>query len=297
MRNPFFSVVIPTYNCADFLRRALDSVLQQTCQDFEVIVVDNSSTDHTRQLLADYNSEKIKVVIISNNGIIAASRNLGIRNACGQWVAFLDSDDVWQQEKLSLVQAAIKATSEIVLVCHYEQLVEAGIPGRILRYGPEVPQMYERLLFGGNALSTSAVVVRRDVLERTGGFSEAPQFVTVEDYEYWLRLAKEGRFLFLSDVLGEYHVHGSNESAKIERHVKALIAVVTHHLNGVDTSRYGLKRIQVRRGTLWGTAARMLLKEGCFSSARSYCQQSFSYQWFSPKVWVVFLLAIFRIRV
>lgn len=296
MSNPFFSVVIPTYNCADFLRRALKSVEQQTFQDFEVIVVDNASTDHTDQVLQEYPSMQLKVMTIHNNGVIAASRNHGIRSSSGRWVAFLDSDDAWLPEKLASVKQAIEADSKVILVCHDERVVENGKPGRILHYGPATTQMYERLLFGGNALSTSAVTVCREVLERTGGFSEKEEFVTVEDYEYWLRLAKEGTFCFLTDVLGEYHLHGGNESTKIEKHVRALIAVVTHHLDAREGDLFDENRIRARQGTLWGTGARMLLKEGCFASARSYCRQSLAYDPFSLKALLVLLLAVLRIR-
>ena len=79
--SPFFTVVIPTYNCADYLERSLNSVFSQTYQDFEIIVVDNSSTDHTKDVLSSFNNERLIVIKVKNNGIIAHSRNKGIENA------------------------------------------------------------------------------------------------------------------------------------------------------------------------------------------------------------------------
>ena len=84
--SPFFTVVIPTYNCADYLKRALNSVFSQTYQNFEIIVVDNSSTDHTKDVLRSFNDGRLMVIKVNNNGIIAYSRNKGIENAKGDWI-------------------------------------------------------------------------------------------------------------------------------------------------------------------------------------------------------------------
>ena len=113
-KSPFFSVIIPTYNCADFLKRALSSVFIQTYQNFEVIVVDNSSTDNTEDVLNSFDDKKLTVKKVNNNGIIAHSRNKGIENAKGKWVAFLDSDDIWKPEKLEKVSHAIVNNPEVI---------------------------------------------------------------------------------------------------------------------------------------------------------------------------------------
>ena len=119
-KSPFFSVVIPTYNCADFLKRALSSVFVQTYQNFEVIVVDNSSTDNTEDVLNSFDDKRLTVKNVNNNGIIAHSRNKGIKNAIGDWIAFLDSDDVWNSDKLMKVKNAIKQNPKVILICHDE---------------------------------------------------------------------------------------------------------------------------------------------------------------------------------
>ena len=293
---PFFSVVIPTYNCADFLRRALLSVQAQTCQDYEIIVIDNHSTDHTQEVLAEFAGLPLTRLEIANGGVIAASRNMGIRQAKGEWVAFLDSDDVWLPEKLARVRRAISQDPAVVLVCHDEVEVVSGVAGRVLQYGPAEADMYERLLFVGNAVSTSATAVRRDVLLATGGFSEQQEFVTVEDYEYWLRLSKQGKFLFLTDPLGEYHLHGGNESARIEKHSKALVAVVTHHLESLRQNGYNKARIQKGQGRVWITAARMLLKEGVFDTARHYARKGLACNPVSVKGWIILTLSTLRVQ-
>ena len=98
--SPLVSVVIPSYNHGRFLGRALQSVLDQTYTNSEVIVVDNHSTDNTDEVMASFADQRITYLKIHNNGIIAASRNAGLRLAKGEWIAFLDSDDYWSGNKL-----------------------------------------------------------------------------------------------------------------------------------------------------------------------------------------------------
>ena len=97
------SIVIPTYNRSAELKRALKSVLSQTYKNFEVIVVDNNSIDNTDTMLKNLNDQRIRLLKINNNGIIAASRNMGINASNGEWIAFLDSDDWWHSNKLEKV--------------------------------------------------------------------------------------------------------------------------------------------------------------------------------------------------
>ena len=99
---PLVSIVIPTYNHAKFISKALKSILDQTFKDWEAIIIDNQSTDQTNDILSKYSDPRIKSYKIDNNGIIAKSRNLGIKLSKGKWIAFLDSDDWWTSEKLEV---------------------------------------------------------------------------------------------------------------------------------------------------------------------------------------------------
>ena len=102
VERPLVSVVIPTYNHAQYLRRALTSVLDQSYVNWEVIVIDNHSTDNTDELMEDFLGPQITYIKIHNSGIIALSRNAGINAARGEWIAFLDSDDWWTKDKLQV---------------------------------------------------------------------------------------------------------------------------------------------------------------------------------------------------
>ena len=107
MRKPFFSIVIPTFNQSNFLKEALNSVFNQDFKNFEVIVIDNYSSDETNKIIRTY-KKKIIYKKIKNNGVIAKSRNLGIKKSRGKWIAFLDSDDLWSKNKLHKVYNYLK---------------------------------------------------------------------------------------------------------------------------------------------------------------------------------------------
>ena len=97
------SIIIPTYNSEKYIKKCIDSVLEQTYQNYEIIIIDNHSTDATINIIKSYKTNKIKTFSINNNGQISLSRNLGIKNSNSDWIAFLDSDDAWYKDKLTLI--------------------------------------------------------------------------------------------------------------------------------------------------------------------------------------------------
>ena len=114
-QNKLISVIIPTFNSEKYIQQCISSVLNQTYENYEIIVVDNNSTDSTVSIIKSFNSDKIKIIYVFNNGNISISRNLGIKNSIGSWIAFLDSDDFWEKNKLSLIS---KKFSEYNLIFH-----------------------------------------------------------------------------------------------------------------------------------------------------------------------------------
>ena len=126
---PVVSVVIPTYNQADYLREAIDSVLQQSFNDYEIIIVNNFSTDHTQDIVESFNDPRITFVNLKNNGIIAASRNKGIELSKGKYVAFLDSDEYWYPGKLKICMDAFQLDYDVV--CHAELWIKNKKPYKI----------------------------------------------------------------------------------------------------------------------------------------------------------------------
>ena len=293
---PFFSIVIPTYNCADLLDRSLKSVFSQTFQDFEIIVVDNSSRDHTQDIIDSYSDSRLKVIIVQNNGIIARSRNLGIQKSIGEWIAFLDADDVWNFKKLEIVKKSIHQNQNSILFCHDEWHVVNGKIKSRFRYGPAVPKMYEKLLFKGNCLSKSAVCLRRDIANKTEGFSERGDFVTVEDYEFWIRLSKEGDFIFIDEVLGEWHTHNSNYSDNVIIHANAYIAVVEFHLNNwCLINKISVRKMNNTLSNFYFKAGRILQKGEVFQPSIQYSWKAIKKNPFHLKAWITLSFSLLRV--
>ena len=200
---PFFSVVIPTYNRAGLLRAALGSVLQQTYTDFEVIVVDNGSADNTRAYVLTEEDSRIRYIYQEGSGSPASPRNHGIREARGEWVTFLDSDDTWRGHKLQTLRSALDA-QQGDFVAHRQELLNAQ-GKRTGSMGPRQEHLtYENLLLTENTIATSSVAVRRQFLSTHNlSFNESSRFAAVEDYDLWLRiLAAGGRSLVIDQVLG-----------------------------------------------------------------------------------------------
>lgn len=212
--HPLVSVVIPSYNHAHFLRRSLDSVQRQGWKNWEVLVVDNYSTDNTDEVLKPYLGQRVRLLKIHNNGVIAASRNKGLREARGEWIAFLDSDDWWSSDKLEVSMQVALAGVDVV----YHDLAMVGTDGkphcwRRSRAREVASPAYGDLIRNGNALPNSSVVVRKTRLDDIGGLCEDQYLVGWEDFDCWLRLAKSGcRFACVPGSHGYYWVGGGSVS-------------------------------------------------------------------------------------
>lgn len=213
---PLISVVIPTYNHAHYLDHCLQSLLDQTYTNWEAIVVDNHSKDNTDEVVCRFPDPRITFFKIHNNGVIAASRNMGICLANGEWIAFLDSDDWWTPDKLQV--CIDHAGNDVDLIYHK------------LKINNKKPRLFQRntikswqvrppviidLMVNGNAIATSSVVVRKLLLEKIGGIDENSNMVTAEDYNTWLRIAQvTDKFKYIPKVLGFYMLHNFGMSRK-----------------------------------------------------------------------------------
>jgi len=179
------SVVIPTFNRAWTLNAAIDSVLAQTHDPLEIIVIDDGSTDTTPDLLSEYGN-LIQVFTQENCGVSAA-RNLGIKQSHGEFIALLDSDDAWTREKLSCQMEFFSQNPE-ALVCQTEEIwIRKG-----RRVNPKIKhQKPSGMIFEPSLhlclVSPSAVMIRKKLFDRVGGFNE--NFPVCEDYDLWLRIA------------------------------------------------------------------------------------------------------------
>jgi glycosyltransferase involved in cell wall biosynthesis len=200
----FFSVVIPTYNRAHILPETIKSVLDQTYQKYEIIVVDNGSTDNTSDVVKSFDDFRIRYFYQLGSGSPASPRNKGIVESLGDWIAFLDSDDYWYPEKLAQVADAVTEQS-CELVSHYQQVQNSkGVNISLLGFQNSNEISYRSLLLTENSFATSSVAINRKFANKHSLlFNEAENYFAVEDYDLWLRiLASGGRASVIPVVLG-----------------------------------------------------------------------------------------------
>ena len=209
---PRVSVVIPVYNGARYLAEAMESVLAQTYADYDVVCVDDGSTDDSLSILARWAS-RITVVRQQNAGGCAA-RNAGVARSTGRYIAFLDQDDRWYPRKLEQQVAALDANPAAVLaLCNSDRM---DMEGRVVQIGATVTErpglMTEPLgrLIGEDQLLSSAIMVRRDAFVRAGMFDE--QLHGFEDFDLAARLRREGRFVFIEEPGMCYRMNTGGQS-------------------------------------------------------------------------------------
>ncbi len=215
------SIILPTYNCAHYLHRSVGSVLRQTYLNWELIIIDNYSVDKTAEVVAKFNDKRIKFLQTHNEGIIAKSRNLGIKEARGDFIAFLDADDWWVDAKL---QASIDALISGYDIVYHDLFIKT--PNKYFyrkKFGARAKTrnlsspIYTDLKSNGSGITNSSVVISRKILLDVGLISENPKLVAAEDYDCWLRVAKiTEKFHRISKVYGYYWVAGSSVSQTIK---------------------------------------------------------------------------------
>ncbi len=229
---PIVSVIIPTYNRSSDLKRAIQSVLTQTLQDFEVIVVDNHSTDDTDTMIAEFNEPRIQLQKIHNRGVIAASRNQGIKSAKGKYIAFLDSDDWWVDKKLERSLQELEKGYDLTFHEMWVVSSEEQNKGKKIGAKPLLTPVYQDLLKKGGVISNSSVVVRKEIIQQVNGFSEEQDLILVEDFDCWLRISCiTDRFCYIPESLGYYWHNGQNSSNNIKQTLKANQRLFDLHLS------------------------------------------------------------------
>lgn len=287
------SVIIPTYNRAQLISETIDSVLNQTYKRVEIIIIDDGSTDKTEEVVKKKNDERIKYFKFGHSGLPAVARNQGLKLAKGEYVSFLDSDDLWYPQKLKRCLKELE--SGVDLVSHGMRYIKDGKYWKDVMCGPARMAGYSNLLYNGNCIAISATVIRKECLERVFGFDENPAIVSAEDYDLWLKLAK-GKILifFINDVLGEYICHDKNLSKQAMRHLEAGLTVVNKHftLNGKHTLLDVLRLRHIKALFLYG-AARSFQKEGRRIEAINFFLKSISVFPLLPRVYGGILLNIF----
>jgi glycosyltransferase involved in cell wall biosynthesis len=244
---PLVSVVIAAYNSGRFVGQAVKSVLAQTYRPFEIVVVDDGSTDDTAEVLAGFGGG-LRYVRQENGGP-AAARNRGIGEASGELVAFLDADDEWHAEKLSRQWEALAASPRAGLVHTDVWYWDQTQGSRYRRTGARAESQgdcYPRF-FWRNPVTLSTVLLRRDCLRRVGGFDESIRRPSAEDYDLWLRIARHYPLAYLNEPLVTYRLHGANAVGNAPVMRQAELYVVLKALRDDPSLRDLIGKVGVRR--------------------------------------------------
>jgi glycosyltransferase involved in cell wall biosynthesis len=264
---PRVSVVIATYNYGHYLAEAIESVLQQSYRDFELTVVDDGSTDDTKRVVTGF-GQSVQYVYQNNQGYSAA-RNVAIRQARGDMIAFLDADDVWLPEKLHVQLDYFDRHPEVGLLSANCYRIDAQ--GATLGTMPSPYSsgwLFEPLLLRGNPIRMPTVVVRRECFDEVGLFDESLR--TTADWDMWLRLSRSYQFGYIDKPLAKYRVHDAAMHLRADQKATDRIAILDKVFAGPDLPG----RIEALRSTAYSSAhaviGRLYLDSGQMRLARKH---------------------------
>jgi glycosyltransferase involved in cell wall biosynthesis len=227
---PQVSVIIPTRNRTELLRDAIISVLEQTYQDFEIIVVDDASVDDgSERVVSSFGDHRIRYYRHNRARGGSAARNTGILNSTGDFLAFLDDDDVWLPEKLSRQMEILLASMPDVGAVYTGRMTVERTSGKVLDQHRPVKRgnMVQDLLLENCIGGASAIVLKRKCLEQVGMFDET--LPCSQDYDLWLRVASAFSIECIGEPLFKYHIHQSQITTDLEALDKGLQLIVTKY--------------------------------------------------------------------
>ena len=206
------SVIMPCYNGANHIETSIASVLAQSFQNIELIIVDDGSTDQSLKIVEEVNDPRVVIISQANKGVCVA-RNRGLLEATGDYVAFIDSDDTWRLDCLLIMYNSLHNQPDITLAyCGWQNIGLQGGQGK-----PFIPPDYEtpdkiEVLLGGCRWPIHAALTRRVAIKDAGGFDE--RFLTSEDYGLWLRIASYHKIFRVPEVLAFYNHHDGIQATK-----------------------------------------------------------------------------------
>ena len=221
---PIISVIIPTYNAEHTILKTIESVQQQTFSDFSLLVINDGSTDQTLELLNSIKEPRLKIFSYENSGVSVA-RNLGISHADGDFISFIDADDLWTSDKLELQIAALQQHSKAGVAYSWTQFIdeqgESFFSDEPIFFEGNV---YPKLLIRNFLASGSNPLIRRQAIESIGKFD--PALTHGEDWDFWLRLAARWPFVVVPKPQILYRISLASASSKIEGMEKDSLRVI-----------------------------------------------------------------------
>lgn len=294
------SVVITAYNHGRYIGKTIKSVLNQSFQDFEIIVLDDGSPDNTREAVSGFKDGRIKYYYQKNSGLPACGRNAGIVLAHGKYIALMDGDDFWHRDKLLKSVKVLDDMPDVALVCHNENIVHGDKVVKQSSYAQHQEDMYSQLLFSGNCLHTSAVIFRREVFFGDGfKFCEDKDLYTVEDYEYWLRLSRKYKFYFMPEVLGSCRITdtGAFQASEGANAANMLKLLDREFAKMTVKTKEAEEKIEKRRSAVMSAAGRLFNHKGNFADSKRWCYEAMKEFPFNYKAYALFLASVFKFKI
>lgn len=252
---PLVSVVIPAYNAENVITRAIDSVLSQSYDNFEIIVVDDDSTDETVNQIKSYSEERIVCIKNQVNKGASATRNVGIEEAAGKYIAFLDADDEWLPEKLETQVSTIERKSSDWVAVHCRRMDKNGVLGAITdrlakligseKESPTLEGDWEvigELLTLNVKTGTSTFLVRREIVEDIGGFDDS--FERHQDWEFLVRVLKNGKIAYVDKPLVIKHPSPQPSPESKERSKRLLHSKFSDEIKRLEEDGYPVTKAQ-----------------------------------------------------
>lgn len=215
MKKQLVSIIIPLYNSEKYIAEAIESVINQTYKNWELLIVDDCSTDKSREIVKKYASQNKQIQLIEsevNFGGPARPRNIGLKKATGKYIAFCDDDDLWLPEKLEIQVDFLEKNPDYLLVSSNSKTFPDGTNNNLFLLKNKQLKFNE--LVKGNKIINSSVLMQKSVIEKIGYIDEKPIVIAMEDYDYWLRLLayKDNSAFILKKTLILYRIHNQNIS-------------------------------------------------------------------------------------
>jgi glycosyltransferase involved in cell wall biosynthesis len=285
-QNPKVSVVIPTYNRAHLIPRAIQSVLDQIYQDFEIIIVDDGSKDNTEEIVRNYKEERIKYIRHTRNKGASAARNTGIKASRGKYIAFQDSDDEWFPDKLrQQIKVFDDSSPEVGVVYSGFYRIEGNkkvyLPEE--RFTQKDGNIHHELL-KGNFVGTPAVLIRKECFEKIKYFDE--NLLALEDWELWIEISKHYNFKYINKPL--LYVYSTPNSVNLNQNnmLKAHEVVLLKHLDDFAKDKKILSEHYYAVG-------KGLCTSGDFKNGRAYLLKSIKINQLNIKTVVILFVLLF----
>jgi glycosyltransferase involved in cell wall biosynthesis len=283
---PAVSIIIPTYNRERLIARSVKSVLSQTYQDFEIIIVDDASTDNTEEVVSSFNDDRIRYIRHEENKGEAAARNTGIKAARYDYIAYQDSDDEWSPEKLARQIELLEDTSPEVGVIYTgfwrtENHGRTYIPFSWVRQ--KNGDIHKELL-KGNFIGSPVVLIKKECFSKVGLFDE--RLHNLVDWDMWLRISKRYHFRCIDAPLAIAHYNSDNVSENPDSFIDALELVLEKNRDEFEKEEKLLARYWINAGSL-------LVAKGRVKQGRRYIVRALRLYPFSIRLLPVAFLAFF----